>query len=165
MGHKIVKYPENIVVKNLREEHGLSLRDLEQATGLNHTTLWEIEKGYTRLNQQTLQIYSDFFNVSYDYLLGKQKNELAEKGLTRQEIALLLSNDKVIRDLQVRAMVILSMLIKEDDINITIRVMLDMLKESDIDVKEEYIKKYERLNQSYELENKKELLEKKADDE
>lgn len=144
--HKDKKYPANDIIRQLREQNGFSLRDLEKEIGLNHATIWEIENGYTRLNQQTLQIYSDFFHVSYDYLLGQQKNELIEKGLTQNQVALLLSNDKVIRDLQVRAFIILSMLIKEDDINVTIRVMLDMLKDSDIDVKQEYIKKYERLN-------------------
>lgn len=145
IGHRERKYPENEVVKRLREDKGYSLRDLAAKTGINRTTLWEIEQGYTRLNQQTLQIYSDFFNVSYDYLLSQQKNELIKKGLTHNEVAILLSNDKVIHDLQVKAFVILSMLMKEDDINVTIRVMLDMLKESNIDVKEEYQKRYERL--------------------
>ena len=156
--HKVKKYPDNLILKKLREDMGLSTRALADKLGINRTSVWELEKGYTRLNQETLQIYSDFFNVSYDYLLGKQEQALIEKGFSTEQVQLLLSNDKVIRDLQVKAYVVLSEIIKIDDIKVVIAVMMDLLKEdTERDYNKEIREKYERLSKEID----KELLETK----
>lgn len=146
--------PENDIIRELRESRNLSIRDLAEKINVSRTSVWELEKGYVRMNQDYLQIYSDFFNVSYDYLLGKQKNELVNKGFSNEQVAILLSDEKVIQDLQVKAYVILSMIMKEDDIKVVIAVMMDLLKDSNIDVKEEMQKRYSALKDQLALTNK-----------
>ena len=149
-------YPDNNIIRELRESRNLSIRDLADKLNISRSSVWELEKGYTRMNQEYLQIYADFFNVSYDYLLGKQKNELVNKGFSKEQVAILLSDQKVIQDLQVKAYVILSMIMKEEDIKVVIAVMMDMLKESDIDVKEELQKRYTALKDQLALSTKNE---------
>ena len=147
--------PDNDIIRELRESHNLSIRDLAAKLNVSRTSVWELEKGYIRMNQDYLQIYSDFFNVSYDYLLGKQKNELVNKGFSNEQVAILLSDQKVIQDLQVKAYVILSMIMKEEDIKVVIAVMMDMLKESNIDVKKEIEERYALLKEKLALPNTK----------
>ena len=147
--------PDNDIIRELRESHNLSIRDLAAKLNVSRTSVWELEKGYIRMNQDYLQIYSDFFNVSYDYLLGKQKNELVNKGFSNEQVAILLSDQKVIQDLQVKAYVILSMIMKEEDIKVVIAVMMDMLKESNIDVKKEIEERYALLKDQLALPNTK----------
>lgn len=38
--------PFNCILKQLRTSVGLSLRDVEKATGVNNVTLWKLEYGY-----------------------------------------------------------------------------------------------------------------------
>ena len=123
-------------------------KQLAEKLGINRSAVWELENGYVRLNQEYLQIYSDFFNVSYDYLLGRQQKALISQGLGQDQVELLLSNDRVLRDLQVKAYVILSEIMKEDDIKVVIAVMMDMLKDDERDVNKEIREKYEKITSS-----------------
>lgn len=144
MATKTKKYPQNDIIKELRENRGLSQRELSSKLGLSRTSVWELENGYVRLNQETLQLYSDFFHVSFDYLLGKQRENLVLKGFTESQITDLLSNEKVIKDLQVKAIVILTMITKQDDLEQIILLMAHLLKESGINANEELKEKYQK---------------------
>ena len=57
-------------LKELREEQGLSYRQLAKNTGFSNTAVRKWEKGIQIPNIETLVALSQYFNVSTDYLLG-----------------------------------------------------------------------------------------------
>lgn len=57
-------------LKELRKEHKLSLRELDKQVNINYSQLARIERGESLLSQQHIQILTNFFGVSADYLLG-----------------------------------------------------------------------------------------------
>ncbi len=56
-------------LKELREERGLSVRDMENITGINHSSisLYELEKREPNISM--LKRLSNFFEVTIDYLI------------------------------------------------------------------------------------------------
>ncbi|MCL2861401.1 MAG: helix-turn-helix domain-containing protein [Firmicutes bacterium] len=66
------KFSERL--KELREEKGLSQRDLAKATGIsqNAITCWETEKSLPIAN--AIITLAGFFDVTTDYLLGVTDN-------------------------------------------------------------------------------------------
>ena len=59
----------------LRELRGnMSQQELSDATGINQKTLSNYEVGRTEPNVQNLIRLADYFNVSLDYLCGRQWN-------------------------------------------------------------------------------------------
>ena len=57
-------------LKELREEKRLSLRDVAQKIGYSHSSVSLAENGKRGLNNEDIAIYSKFYDVSADYLLG-----------------------------------------------------------------------------------------------
>ena len=57
-------------LKELREKEGLTIRRLEQVSGISHTQLTHIENGKRNLTSKNAKILADYFGVSIDYLLG-----------------------------------------------------------------------------------------------
>lgn len=58
-------------LKELREEHHLSQRQLAEALGVAFSTIAMYEKGQREPNYETLENIADYFNVDMNYLLGK----------------------------------------------------------------------------------------------
>ncbi|PKM94758.1 MAG: hypothetical protein CVU84_09605 [Firmicutes bacterium HGW-Firmicutes-1] len=58
-------------LKSLRKEHKLRQKDLAQALGLAQTTIANYEMNIRFPNEEILKKLSEYFNVSYDYLLGR----------------------------------------------------------------------------------------------
>ena len=75
-----------IKLRSLRESRRLTLKELEEKTGINFSTLAKLEKGLQTLNGQQAVILADFFHVSLDYLFGRdfssEKIILKEKEMT-----------------------------------------------------------------------------------
>ena len=59
-------------LKALRKKRGLSLRELSEKVGINHSALSLAENGKRGLNDQDINILCDFFQVSADALLGRE---------------------------------------------------------------------------------------------
>lgn len=57
-------------LKKLRQEKGLSLRQLAKETGFSHAGVTRWEAGTQVPNIETLVVFAKYFNVSTDYLLG-----------------------------------------------------------------------------------------------
>ena len=57
-------------LKALRESNGLTLRKLEEFTGITNSTLSAIENGNRRMNIRVATKLAKYFNVSIDYLVG-----------------------------------------------------------------------------------------------
>ncbi len=74
----------------LRNQKGLSKRELSLRFGLEQSTYGKYELGQRQPSLDVLQQLADFFEVSTDYLLGltdnpSQKNEDTKKSLTNSE--------------------------------------------------------------------------------
>lgn len=57
-------------LKQLREEKHMSLRELGEKTGITYTAIGLAEREKRGLNNQDIEIFTKFFDVSADYLLG-----------------------------------------------------------------------------------------------
>lgn len=70
-------------LKKLREERKLSQQQLADKLSINRSTYARYELGQTQPDYDTLRKIADFFEVSVDYLLGRESNndlpELTEK--------------------------------------------------------------------------------------
>ncbi len=60
-------------LRKLRLEKNLSLRELSEQTGIDYSTISKIERGERGFNEQNLSVFSDFFKVTADYLLGRSE--------------------------------------------------------------------------------------------
>lgn len=60
-----------MVLKNLREEHGYSQRELAEELSISNSAIGMYESGKREPNYETLEMIADFFNVDMNYLLGK----------------------------------------------------------------------------------------------
>lgn len=60
-------------IKELREEKNLSQRKLAEITGIKQANISRWEKGINIPNVIDCWSLADFFNVSIDYLIGKEK--------------------------------------------------------------------------------------------
>ena len=69
-----MKVSDNIV--SLRRYHDLTQKELSDRTGINQSVLSRIENGTRPVRDEELKIFADFFNVSADYLLGRESSVL-----------------------------------------------------------------------------------------
>jgi len=60
------------ILKQLRINAGKLQKDIAAYLGVNRTTYLRYEKGETEPDYQTLRKIADYFNVSVDYLLGRE---------------------------------------------------------------------------------------------
>lgn len=57
-------------LKELRQSRGLTQQQLGEALSIKQNQISKYESGFLEPNLETLTIFSKFFNVSTDYLLG-----------------------------------------------------------------------------------------------
>lgn len=58
-------------LRELRKNHNKTLRQVNDATGVDYSNLAQIERGEHGCNGDTLNILADYYGVTTDYLLGK----------------------------------------------------------------------------------------------
>lgn len=75
-------------LKELRAERGLSLRDLGEKVGISYTAIGLAERGLRSLNTQDIEIFTKFFDVSADYLLGLSDIRNTKSQLSGIQLAL-----------------------------------------------------------------------------
>ena len=85
-------------LKQLRSEHNLTQTDLANILGIAKTTLAAYEQGKSEPSFETLIKIADYFNVTTDYLIGRDEGKTVdlqtlyeEIGLSEDSIALLKS--------------------------------------------------------------------------
>ena len=61
-------------IRRLREERGLSLTDFGKAVGMRKSAICNIESGRNGTNLENLIKIADYFNVSLDFLVGRDAN-------------------------------------------------------------------------------------------
>ncbi len=62
-------------LRDLRKEKRLTLRDLAEKVNISYSNIAMIERGERNFTSDSLIIFSNFFNVSTDYLLGKTNDK------------------------------------------------------------------------------------------
>lgn len=85
-------------IKELRQERNLSLRDLASELNIAYSSLGKYERGDQQPSFETLIKIADYFNVTTDYLIGRDEGKTVdlqtlyeEIGLSEDSIALLKS--------------------------------------------------------------------------
>lgn len=61
-------------IKILREEKKLSQLELAERIGINNSVLSRIESGKRSIEENEINLFADFFEVSGDYILGRSTN-------------------------------------------------------------------------------------------
>lgn len=62
-------------VVKLRERCGLNQKELAEALHMNRSVLNRIENGTRPVRDDELKVIADYFNVSADYLLGRETSK------------------------------------------------------------------------------------------
>ena len=68
------KYHE--IIRELREDHDLSQKEMGKILGISQNTVSQYEKGIRTLPIDLLKIYANYFDVSADYILGIEKQSV-----------------------------------------------------------------------------------------
>jgi transcriptional regulator with XRE-family HTH domain len=62
-------------LKNLREEQALSLRELAEASGVSHTTIWDHERGRVGAHPRTVRLLAEALGVTPRELMAKETSD------------------------------------------------------------------------------------------
>jgi transcriptional regulator with XRE-family HTH domain len=62
-------------LKELREERALSLRELAEASGVSHTTIWEHERGKEGAHPRTVRLLAQALGVTPRELIAKEVSD------------------------------------------------------------------------------------------
>lgn len=77
-------------LKKLRDEKGLTLKQMGEILGVSHMTYQRYEKNDTDVSTEMLSKLADFYGVSADYLLGRtevrEMNTLPKDEPTEEEV-------------------------------------------------------------------------------
>jgi transcriptional regulator with XRE-family HTH domain len=60
-------------LRELREERALSLRELSEASGVSHTTIWEHERGKEGAHPRTVRLLAEALGVTPRELMAKEE--------------------------------------------------------------------------------------------
>ena len=66
-------------IKDLREDRDMRQVDLALAVGIDQRTLSNYETGKTKPDSDALIRLADFFDVSIDYLVGRNKHDFSSE--------------------------------------------------------------------------------------
>ncbi|WP_171336613.1 helix-turn-helix domain-containing protein [Enterococcus cecorum] len=80
-------------IKDLANEKGVSLSELERSIGISNGSISKWEKSSPKAD--TLQKVADYFNVSVDYLLGRTNNRFYGLSDKQREISIEQALDSV----------------------------------------------------------------------
>ena len=73
------------ILKDLREAKGLTQDALARELCISRSSVGMYEKGAREPDFKTLELIADFFNVSIDYLLGRDKKSFSESDLSQEK--------------------------------------------------------------------------------
>lgn len=65
-------------ITSLRNERGLSSEELSEIISLSEKTIIKLESGQRNPTIPEVAVFGRFFNVSFDYLLGKSEDRIAK---------------------------------------------------------------------------------------
>lgn len=71
----------NTRLKELRKENGITQSELAKSLNVSRSSIAMYENGERIPSYETLEVFSDFFNVSILYLLGKESVDYSNEEL------------------------------------------------------------------------------------
>jgi transcriptional regulator with XRE-family HTH domain len=87
------------IIKELRSKEGITQTELSSETKIPKSTIAKYEHGQLEANYKRLNIIADFFNVSIDYLLGREiKRNTTNANILSDQQKTLLSNFNNLKD-------------------------------------------------------------------
>lgn len=89
-------------VKELRQQHNLTLKELSQKTGLSSGYLSQFERGQTTIAIDNLEQIAKFFNVELSYFLEKFKETSSPVVRNYEQLDLQITNEQFISQSLVR---------------------------------------------------------------
>lgn len=75
-----------MLIRELRKQHGLTMRELGEKIGVSESTISLYETGKREPNYETLLKIAELFNVSVDYLLRGEEVPAAKTPITDDDI-------------------------------------------------------------------------------
>ena len=73
-------------IKQLRKKKGLSQSELAELIGVKNNTVSTWERGTRKPDFEALNLLSDYFEVSFEYILGSSDKEEARVKPTQEEL-------------------------------------------------------------------------------
>ena len=67
------------ILDELMKEKGITIYKLSKDTGISSTTFYAWRKGDYTPKREKIELIADYFGVTYDYLIGKQKTVVTNK--------------------------------------------------------------------------------------
>jgi transcriptional regulator with XRE-family HTH domain len=67
-------------IKDLRIQHGMTLKELGEAIDFNYSNLSKVERGIRKPTIEFLEILSNFFKIEISYFFGRNEKSLKEYG-------------------------------------------------------------------------------------
>lgn len=112
-------FPTYEKIKELADNHGISLTKIEEDLGYSRNTLYKLKS--QKPNAERISEIADYFNVSTDYLLGRTENpNIAKNGDASAPLDL--------RDIAAQSMLFDGKPLTEEDIDFITAVLEAHLK-------------------------------------
>ena len=73
-------------IKQLRKKNGISQSELAEVIGVKNNTVSTWERGTRKPDFEALNLLSDYFEVSFEYILGSSDKEKARVKPTEEEL-------------------------------------------------------------------------------
>lgn len=80
-----MKFKYNL--RKLREEHNYSQTELGKLLNISNVTISQYESGVRNPDMETLSRIADFFDVSADYLMGRNENPKLVAAHTEKDLS------------------------------------------------------------------------------
>lgn len=88
-------------IRDLREDRDLRQIDVADATGIDQKTLSNYETGKTNPDSYAIIKLADFFEVSADYLIGRETSSMQKQADIEHKITMIKAElDKILNDIK-----------------------------------------------------------------
>lgn len=133
-------------LKRLRKKANLTLSELSKNTNIGQSTLCGIELGNNDFSIKSLTKLADFFNVSCDYLLGRQQEELVAQGVPLEDAKKLVLDFDNLNEVHKKCLCLVMLLQDKNDIKdvATFTSFILSKRNPNINIGAEVKRKYER---------------------
>lgn len=118
-----MEFKDNL--KQLRNKRGLSQAELAEKLGFSTGLIGMYESGKRKPSYEALEIIADFFNISIDYLMGKESKSIYYLDPEAAEIA-----QEVQQRPELKILFDASRKVSADDLELVIN-MIDRLKKNE----------------------------------
>ena len=77
--YNFIRREQNMKLKELRQKHNLTQKDIAKLLKMPYTTYNSYESGKSQPSTETLQTLADYYNVSLDEVFGREYSNIIDK--------------------------------------------------------------------------------------